>query len=169
MNIASLCQREVVSIDADAPLHDAATLMCEQHVGALVVVEAGEPPQAIGIVTDRDLTLQVLGKTDGIDRMTVRHLANSPPVAVSATASIREAATIMEQAGVRRLLVVDPDGTVAGLVSVDDVIEAIADELESVRKALRAGIRREESERSVIAVPARSRPVFPSYGTVAMQ
>ena len=62
MDLTTICTREVVGIDAQSSLRDAAALMCSEHVGALVVVTCDEPPQVVGVVTDRDLTLEVLGR-----------------------------------------------------------------------------------------------------------
>ena len=92
--------------------------MCDEHVGALVVTTGGEPPQVVGIVTDRDLALEVLGRGETGADVRIGHLAKSPPMAVRANATIREAVMAMEQGGVRRLLVVDDDGGVVGLLSV---------------------------------------------------
>lgn len=169
MDLTSLCTREVVGIEAGSSLRDAATLMCDEHVGALVVTTGGEPPQVVGIVTDRDLTLEVLGRGETGADVRIGHLAKSPPMAVRANATIREAVTAMEQEGVRRLLVVDDDGGVVGLLSSDDLFEALSQEFESLVSALRKGIQREKAERSVISVPARTRPVFPAFGTTALE
>jgi CBS domain-containing protein len=168
-NIANLCTREVVGIAAGASLQEAATLMCDEHVGALVVVTGDDPPKVVGIVTDRDLALEVLGRPGEAADLKVGHLAKSPPLAVASSASVGEAAKAMEQAGVRRLLVVDEDGGVVGLVSSDDLLCAVSRELEDLSRALRSNIERERAERKVIAAPAGPRPVFPSFGTVAVQ
>lgn len=117
MNIASLCARDVVGILADASLHEAATRMCEEHVGALVVVTADEPPKVVGIVTDRDLALDVLGRAAPSAELRTGDVAKFPTVAVQGSASLQEAVAAMEKAAVRRLLVVDDDGGVIGLVS----------------------------------------------------
>lgn len=169
MDISSLCGREVVGIPAEASLHDAAALMCDEHVGALVVVTSAEPPQVVGILTDRDLALEVLGRMDDAGNLRAGHLAKAPPVAVLATASFQEAAAAMEKAGVRRLLVVDDDGGVIGIVSAEDLLGAISEELSGLVRALRSGIEREKGERHVIAHSATRRPVFPGFGTTAMQ
>lgn len=169
MDLTSLCTREVVGIEAGSSLRDAAALMCDEHVGALVVTTGGDPPQVVGIVTDRDLTLEVLGRGETGADVRIGHLAKSPPMAVRANATIREAVTAMEQEGVRRLLVVDDDGGVVGLLSSDDLFEALSQEFESLVSALRKGIKREKAERSVISVPARTRPVFPAFGTTALE
>lgn len=169
MNIASLCNREVVGIDAESTLRQAATLMCEEHVGALVVVTGSEPPQVVGIVTDRDLAIEGLGRHGNPADLKVGHLAKSPPLAVPGTASVAETVAAMEKAGVRRLLVVDPDGGVIGLVAVDDVVGALSDELGGLARALRANIRNEQAGRKVFSGPAGVRPVFPAFGTLAAQ
>lgn len=170
MDLASLCTREVVGIDARASLREAAALMCEEHVGALVVMTADEPPQVVGLVTDRDLALEGLGRPGDPGDLKVGHVAKSPPLAVPASAGAAEAIEAMEKAGVRRLLVVDPDGGVVGIVSSDDLLCAVAGELETLSRALRGNIEREKSSRGVAGGPAASRPVlFPAFGTAAAQ
>ena len=167
MDLKSLCTREVVGIDARASLRDAAALMAEEHVGALVVTTGGEPPQVVGIVTDRDMTLEALGRPGSPADLRIGDLASTRPLAVPGSATVLEAAQSMEQAGVRRLLVVDDGGGVVGLVSADDLVQAISDELESLARALRSGIAREKSARKVFEGPGRVRPVFPAFGTAA--
>lgn len=169
MDLASLCTREVVGIDAESSLRDAAALMCDEHVGALVVVTRDQPPQVVGVVTDRDLTLEVLGRGETAADVRIGHLAKSPPMAVRSNATLREAIMSMEEGGVRRLLVVDDDGGVIGLVSSDDLLEALSQEFESLARALRKGIEREKAERSVVSGPARTRIVYPAFGTTALE
>ena len=84
-------------------------------------------------------------------------------------AKVRDAVDAMQQSGVRRLLVVDADGGVIGLVSSDDLLAAVSEELEGLARALRASIKREQSARKVISTPSGPRPVFPSFGTAAVQ
>jgi CBS domain-containing protein len=168
MNIASLCSREVVGIAAEASVREAATLMCEEHIGALVVMTGDDPPKVVGILTDRDLALDVLGREVVTGGLRAGHLAKAPPVAVEATASLQEAVAAMDKAGVRRLLVVDADGGVVGLVSAEDLMAAISAELAALVHALYGGIERERNERRVMVQPAGVRPVYPGFGT-AMQ
>lgn len=169
MNIASLCTRDVVGILADTSLREAATRMCDEHVGALVVVTGDEPPKVVGIVTDRDLALDVLGRAPAAADLRTGDLAKFPPVAVQGSASLQEAVAAMEKAAVRRLLVVDDDGGVIGLVSADDLVCALAEELQGLARALRRNIEREKSDRKVFSAPAGTRPVFPSFGMTAVQ
>lgn len=169
MDLTSLCTREVVSIDARSSLRDAAALMCEEHVGALVVVSSDDPPGVVGLVTDRDLALETLGRGETGADLRIGHLAKSPPLAVSSKASLREAVEAMEEGAVRRLLVVDDDGGVVGLLSSDDLFEAVSREFESLTRALRKGISRERSERRVVSGPKPTRIVYPSFGTSARE
>lgn len=169
MNLGSLCTREVVGIHAGASLRDAATLMCDEHVGALVVVTSEEPPQVVGIVTDRDLALEALGRDQPAVGLQVGHLVRDRPIGVPSSAGLREAAVAMEQGGVRRLLVVDDDGGVVGIVSADDLLQAMADDLATLARSLRSGIAREAAERKVLPVGARSRPRFSGFGLAAVQ
>lgn len=169
MNISSLCDREVVGIDAQASLREAATTMCAEHVGALVVVTGSEPPQVVGMLTDRDLALEVLGRTGSAADLRAGHLAKAPPVAVLSSASLQEAVAAMEKAGVRRLLVVDDDGGVVGIVAAEDLLAAISDQLAGLVRALHSGIEREQGQRQVMGGTASVRPVFPGFGTLAMQ
>jgi CBS domain-containing protein len=167
MNLATLCKREVVSISAGASLRDAAATMCDEHVGSLLVTTDDEPPRAVGIVTDRDMALEVLGRSPTTIR--IGDLVRGQPVAVAAGAGLREAAQVMEKAGVRRLLVVDEENRVVGLVSAHDVLQALAEDLSTLARALRSGIEREAGERRVFPSTARAVAVYPSFGTLAAQ
>lgn len=169
MNLATLCKREVVAISAGASLRDAAATMCDEHVGSLLVTTDDEPPRAVGIVTDRDMALEVLGRSPTTTTIRIGDLVRGEPVAVAAGAGLREAAQVMEKAGVRRLLVVDEEARVVGLVSADDVLQGLAEDLSTLARALRSGIEREAGERRVFPSTARAAAVFPAFGTVAAQ
>lgn len=165
MNLSALCTREVVTISAQATLHEAAALMCEEHVGSLVVLTEDEPPQVAGLLTDRDLALDVIGRNEKWQDLRVAHVAKAPALAVSGNAGLQEAVAAMEKRGVRRLLVVDENGGVIGLVAAEDLMAAISEELAGLVRALRGGIAREQRERKVFRGPATPRPVFPVFGT----
>jgi CBS domain-containing protein len=168
MDLTSLCTREVVCIKAQSSLRDAAALMCDEHVGALVVITDDEPSQVVGVVTDRDLALEVQGRGETSADVRIGHLAKTPPLAVRANATLSEAIVSMEQGGVRRLLMVDDDSGVVGLISADDLLAALSQEFELLARALRKGIDREKAERSVVSAPARTRIMYPVFGTTAV-
>lgn len=169
MDIASICRREIITIDQSATLQDAASLMRAQHVGALVVTAAdGERPRVVGMVTDRDLAIEVLARNLAGADVRIGQLASRKLAAVPGSAGLAEAVSVMHSAGVRRLLVTEDDGQLAGIVASDDLLDAIAGELSGLAGALRAGIARESAERKAIA-PVAQRPVFLPQGTAGWQ
>ena len=167
MNIASICQRDIVSVDAGASLRAAAVLMRDHHVGALVVTEGDLTPSVKGVVTDRDLAIEVLALDLDPAAIRIGELATTAPVAVAGSGSLQDALVLMEEHGVRRLLVTAGDGGVIGLISVDDVVDAMAAEVGGLARALRAGIAREEAERPAVA-PRPARAVFLPQGMPGM-
>lgn len=112
---------------------DAARAMRERRVGCLVVVREGRP---IGIVTDRDLALRVLG--DGRDpaKTKIADVVTYDPIVVQVTDGIETALQKMRKHGVRRLPIVGADGRLAGLVSADDVMMLIGRELAQLAEGL---------------------------------
>ncbi|WP_051244125.1 CBS domain-containing protein [Azohydromonas australica] len=167
MNIADICSQDVVSIDAQASLREAAALMRSQHVGALVVSEAG--PQGggqhvVGVLSDRDLAIEVLARGGEASEIRVGMVASHKLVGVPAQAGVAEAVELMRGAGVRRLLVVNADGSLAGIVSSDDLLEALSAQLGGLAQALRSGLERERRERSALTRPS-VRPMFLNAGT----
>ena len=169
MSIAEICQRHVITIGAVATLREAATLMREHHVGALVVTsEVAGQNQVVGMLTDRDLAIEVLARGLGAEDIRVAQVASRRLVAVPGSAGIGEAVAAMQQAGVRRLLVTEGDGQLAGFVTADDLLDALAGQLGGLAAALRSGIARETSERPAMS-PPRPRPAFLPHGTPGMQ
>lgn len=167
MTVASICKREIVTLDAGASLRDAALAMRAEHVGSLVVTQLiGGAEQAIGVVTDRDLVVDALALDLDPHRTNIGQLAKRHLSAVPGNASLGEAVEIMREAGVRRLLVTEGDGRIVGIVSFDDVLEALAGQISGLAGAVRSGIAREGVERP--AAP-KSHPVFLAHGTPGMQ
>ena len=169
MTIAAICRPEVITIDAGASLCDAASLMRAHHIGALVVtVDAAGGEQAVGVITDRDLAIEVLARDLNPTDVKVGQLASRHLASVPGTAGIAEAVAVMQAAGVRRLLVTGYERHLAGFVSADDLLGALAGQLGVLANALRTGVAREDVERPSIP-RARPRPVFLPHGTPGMQ
>lgn len=166
MKLQSLCQRPLVTIAADQSLQRAAQLMREQHVGALVIVETRpEGTQVAGIVTDRDLAIEVLARGGDMAQTPVGRLAGGALVSAGADADLAEAVAKMQAAGVRRLLVHDADGHLLGLVSFDDLLQACVAPLAGLTEVLRQGLARETAERGALAAPTRPKVRVPALGT----
>ena len=160
MNISRLCDREVVSVPAGASVREAAVAMREHHVGALAVTDPYQPGRVIGIITDRDLVIGLLASGQPVEGQAIGGLCQGELVAVPATASLDEAVRAMRRAGVRRLLVKQEDGSISGLVSLDDLLDAVSVELDALAGILRTGIARED---------ARTRPRVRAPGEAMAQ
>jgi CBS domain-containing protein len=166
MSIESLCTQHVVSLDGKEPLQRAAALMREHHVGAVVVTEnVAGGVNVTGVVTDRDLAIEVLARGGDASQVPVSRLVQTPPVGISGLADMAQAVQAMQAAGVRRLLVHDDQGHLTGLLSIDDLIPALAAPLAGLAEVLRHGMQRETQARGALAVPARQVLRVPSMGT----
>lgn len=143
MNVSNLCRRDIVSVPASASVRQAAAVMREQHVGALAVTDPYEPGRVVGIVTDRDLVVDLLAAGQPVDGQAIGTVCHADLAGVPAGASVQEAVQAMQRGGVRRLLVMGEGDAVVGLVSADDLLEAVAGELDALAGALRNGVLRE--------------------------
>lgn len=144
MKIGSICRRRVVTIDAASSLTQAAALMREHHVGALVVTSASaEGTHVRGIVTDRDLVIHVLARGSETAGVRVGELTGAAPFSVHEEDSLSDAIAAMKSHGVRRLLVTNSGERLCGILSLDDVVSACGDLIEGLAGVIRAGAERE--------------------------
>jgi len=129
--IASICNRSVAFTTRETTVVAAAKLMRHGHIGSLVVVEQtnGGRRIPVGIVTDRDIVVEVIAT--GLDPavITVGDIMEPELVVGRESDSVRETLEIMRFKGVRRLPTVDPEGQLVGIVTVDDLLEILAEEL----------------------------------------
>jgi len=137
MSLGELCNRVVVVTTRTTGVDEAARLMREHHVGSLVVVDdtaIGRKP--VGIVTDRDIVIEVVAAGVAPDSVTVGDVM--APELVTARESDEPWDTIqrMRAKGVRRVPVVDREGALVGIVTVDDLVETVAEELEGLVKVI---------------------------------
>ncbi|MDZ7730218.1 MAG: CBS domain-containing protein [Natrialbaceae archaeon] len=110
MPVTDIARETAVSVTADASLTDVVELMREEAVGSVVVVEDGSP---IGLMSDRDLAVAVLGRDVDPDTIPVTELLPEDVITIEASAGVYDAIEVMSERGVRRLVVVD-DGELAG-------------------------------------------------------
>ena len=167
MALGSICTRELVTLDRNASLQEAARLMRDHHVGTVVVTQnVDEALQVAGIVTDRDLAVEVLARgVDGASVSVGALLGERLVHSVSEDADVGDAIELMQASGVRRLLVRDAHGHLAGILSFDDVLHACATQLTGLAGALRKGIEQEAAQRARLAAPPRAAVRVPAMGT----
>ena len=123
----------VAVIEANATIRDAAKMMTELHLGALVILKGDGSPN--GIITDRDITNKVIGCGMDPDQVTVGEIMAHPVVCVRADASVETALKCMTF-GVRRVPVVDANGQLVGIVTLDDLLARYASEFEQIRRVM---------------------------------
>ena len=171
MNLGTICQRHVITVDLNDSLQKAAHQMRDQHVGALVVTdETSEGRRVVGLVTDRDLALAVLADGSTAPHQSVSSLLDGTLVSATEEAELSDGIDLMRSAGVRRLLVSDGQGHLAGIVSFDDLIDACASQLSGLADVVRKGIQREAQERAQAATVATSVHLqVPALGTAGWQ
>lgn len=134
MAIAQLCSRSVVTVPGDVPVLEAAQLMRDEGVGSLVVIDEENYP--IGIVTDRDLAMEVLAEGRS-PRIPMEEVMSEELITVEQDEGIAEVIEHMSEAGVRRVVVIDHEGKVFGVVSADDILQLLSNELASLGRLIR--------------------------------
>jgi predicted transcriptional regulator len=166
MTIGSICSRRILTIDANRSLVEGARLMSQHHVGALVVTELSSLGVHVkGVVTDRDLVIDVLARGLDAANVEVGALANEKLVSIREQGSLGEAVAAMRASGVRRLLVTDAEQHLVGIASFDDVLGAYAEELSALAQVVRKEIERETAEAAAPVAPPRPALHIPPMGT----
>jgi len=146
--IGEACNRDVVKATPQASVVQAAGLMRQHHVGNVVVVdEANGREVPVGIVTDRDIVIEVVAA--GVDprSVTVGDLLPRRLEAIDERETTGEAVRRMSLAGVRRLPVVDLSGALVGIISVDDLLPDLATQLFMLADVANRGRRAEAAAR----------------------
>ena len=111
--------RQVIVIDPDRTIADAAKRMAAKKIGGLVVVEHGRP---IGLLTDRDILWEVTAKGKNPSKVLVRDLMTSPVATVSPLTTLRAAARVMLEKNTRWIVVTRLEN-VEGIVTASDLTQ----------------------------------------------
>lgn len=126
MKVGDVCRRGVVSIASDMDVASAAALMRERHVGFLVVYRRDDDIRhPIGVVTDRDIVLEVIAAKVEPGSVTVEDVMSRQPMIASESDQLAEVLQAMRIAGIRRIPVVDSRGALVGIFAMDDALEII--------------------------------------------
>lgn len=135
MPIGDYCERPVATVSGSETVRAVAQRMKQEGLGSLAVVVDGRP---VGIVTDRDVVLETLGKRRDPGSLRVQEIARRSLVTIDQEAPVREAARMIRRYAVRRLPVVDDKGQLVGIVAADDLLSLAAAELGGLAVAVRA-------------------------------
>jgi CBS domain-containing protein len=148
MRISEICTAEVVCCGPRTTALEAARLMRQKHVGDVVIVSDPERERVpLGVVTDRDLATEVLGNGRDAAIMPLSALARTPVVIATQCEDVHEVLERMRVHGVRRVPVVDGRGALAGIVTLDDLLSALLEDMQTLLSTTRRAQRREQSVR----------------------
>ena len=144
MTIGKICNREVITVQRDATVLHAAVLMRQYHVGDVVVIENRKNKTVpIGIVTDRDIVVELVATELDCKVITVGDIITKL-IVVKDSAGVFEAIQLMVNKGVRRLPVVDDDGGLVGIITLDDLLLLLSKELATLTKLAAKLVSREQ-------------------------
>ena len=137
MPVGELCIREVVVTPRETPVLEAAKLMRQHHVGDIVVTDEMNGRRApVGIVTDRDIVLEVLAQELDAATLSAGDIMSSDLITVRENDGVLQTIQLMRAKGARRAPVINNQGALVGIVSVDDLVELLADELNQLAKLI---------------------------------
>lgn len=149
MAIGEVCSREVVMCSRTASVESAAELMRNHHVGAIVVVDerADGSHVPIGMLTDRDITVGVVAKRLPPDEITVGEAMVPELVTARESDGVAEALAQMRAHGVRRMPIIDAAGRLVGIVTSDDLLDLLAEEMTALVRLISNEQRQEITRR----------------------
>jgi CBS domain-containing protein len=130
MNAGELCNRQVITAARETSIPEAAQLMRDRHVGSLIVVENRDNrPEPVGILTDRDIVIEVLAENVDPDTVTVGDIMTTAVLKICEHDSLFDTAQRMRARGVRRVPVVSNQGELVGILAQDDILALLCEEL----------------------------------------
>ena len=148
MPIGEVCNREVVIVQPSDTVLEAAQLMRQHHVGDVLVAEnRGGIRVPVGIVTDRDLVVEIMVPKLDPALITVSDIMLAELVTIKEDAGLFEAVGYMRSKGVRRLPVVADNGGLVGILTLDDLLELLAEELAALAKLVKYEQKKETMNR----------------------
>ena len=135
MTAIDICKKPAVTADPNESLVVAAKRMRSEHVGDLVVTDDGQHP--IGMLTDRDIVVSAIAQSaDQILDLRVGDVMTLDPMTAHWDEPVETSLTRMSRRGIRRLPVIGPDGALAGILTLDDIVRALSFELSGLIGAI---------------------------------
>ncbi|MCI5850485.1 MAG: CBS domain-containing protein [Sutterellaceae bacterium] len=141
MKVIDLAVRHVECISAPTSIRDCALAMRRRHVGSLVVTDSDNKP--IGVITDRDITIEVTAMGRDPLATSVADVMTSPVVTAKSDDDLVDALAKMREFGIRRLPVVDESGLLVGVITNSNMLEELAVMLDSLVRDIKSSKTRE--------------------------
>lgn len=148
MTIGEICSREVVIVQRDSSVQEAAKLMRQHHVGALVVVDKQDGRVVpVGIITDRDLVVEVMATELDKKTITVGDIMMQELFSIKEDTAIHDAVNFMRRKTIRRLPIINEMGELVGIVTTDDILEILSEQMLDLAKLIHWEQKKEERHR----------------------
>jgi predicted transcriptional regulator len=133
MKIGKVCNREVIVTDKGSNVLEAAKLMRQHHVGSLLVISRdSDGNRPVGIITDRDIVVEVLAEEVSLDKVAVEDLMTKSLIVANEDDDLFDTVRKMRVKAVRRIPVIDAKGLLVGIFTMDDLIELLHEELGNI-------------------------------------
>lgn len=136
MTVGRICTRVVASASPQETVRAAAKRMAVNEVGTLVVLDTADVTKPVGILTDRDVTVRCVAAERDPDQTRIAEVMTRPAQFVNEDVPVEEAITRMANAGTRRLVVIGEAGRLVGVLSLDDVLDLLAEETGAIGRLL---------------------------------
>jgi predicted transcriptional regulator len=149
MKVGDICKRAVIAIDNSMDINAAAEVMRQHHIGFLIVYRSGdELRRPIGVLTDRDIVIEVVAKKVDPASVTVNDLMAQQPLVATETEELGDVLQAMRIAGIRRVPVTDMRGALVGVIAIDDVLDLITGFMCDITGSVKSEQRQERRSRS---------------------
>jgi len=149
MKVGDFCKRGAVTVEANADIVEVARLMRDEHLGFLVVVDADSREPPIGVLSDRDIVIQVCAKDVDPHTVTVGDIMTRNPLTAREDDDFNDLLQGMRLAGIRRVPVLSASGMLVGVIALDDALDVVAGLICDMCGSVRNEIRQERRLRSV--------------------
>lgn len=148
MSIGEFCNRDVIVTNKETSITEAAQLMRKYHVGDLLVTVSEQDKHIpIGIVTDRDIVIELIAKEQDLSTVTVGDIMSSELYTAREQDALIDTVKNMRSKGIRRIPVIDSMHNLVGIFSLDDAIEIIAEQLQDLAGTIHQEQRHEQHSR----------------------
>lgn len=140
MKITNICNRNAVVADENSDVLMAAQLMRQHHVSTIIIVSnkvSGKKP--IGIISDQDLVFKVLAENRSVNDITLHDVMTMDMVCIRDDYEIIDTIHLMCLEGIRSAPVIDENGNLVGVLTMDNLFEILADEISNYVKIIGMG------------------------------
>ena len=132
MGLVKCCREQVVAVSPDTPAVEVARIMGEKNVGSVVIVTGDNRPT--GVITDGDLTIRVMAHEKNPGEVRAGDITTRDVITFRDSMGIYEAIQKMTAEGIRRMPVVDDAGELIGIVTMDDIVRMLGEEMAAIAK-----------------------------------